>query len=69
MRHRCNNTNDDKWAHCAVCGGRVHEPGCTTRKKNGVDCPGQEKHSPEEMERAGYGPASQFRSPPRPVKP
>ena len=63
-KHKCNNTNTNigtgTWAHCAVCGGRMHEPGCTTPKRKGVDCPGQEYHTPEEMEAAGYGPASQF---------
>lgn len=62
-RHKCNNTvgrGEQQWAHCAVCGGRIHEPECTTKKKKGIDCPGQEYHTPQEMEAAGYGPASTF---------
>lgn len=55
-QHVCNNTQgrgEAQWAHCAVCGGRIHETGCTSRKRTGIDCPGQELHSPEEMEKAG----------------
>ncbi len=60
MRHKCNNTNDGEWMHCAVCGGRIHESECTSKKRKGIDCPGQDTHTPQEMEDAGYGPKEQF---------
>jgi len=56
-RHHCNNTNDNEWSHCACCGGRIHESGCKSRKVAGKDCPGQEFHTPLEMELVGYGKA------------
>lgn len=59
-RHLCNNQNDGEWAHCNVCGGRIHLDGCTTKKRNGIDCAGQEYHTPAEMEAAGYGPAEEW---------
>lgn len=61
--HKCNNTvgrGEQQWQHCAVCGGRIHETDCTSRKTPSFDCPGQEYHTPAEMEKAGYGPAQQF---------
>ena len=53
---KCRNTNDGEWMHCNVCNGRVHEDDCTSRKRNGIDCRGN--HTPQELEAAGYGPAS-----------
>ena len=37
-RHACNNTNDDEWMHCSACGGRVHDPECTSKRNRLVDC-------------------------------
>lgn len=55
---KCRTTNDNEWDHCNACGGRRHEPDCTTRKQRGRDC--LEQHTPAELEAAGYGPATQF---------
>lgn len=52
--HLCKTTNDNKWAHCNVCGGRIHLNECTSRRRPSIDCPGQEFHTAEEMVEA-YG--------------
>ena len=55
-KEHCNNSNygsgDNQWSHCGVCGGRHHEPDCTTKKKQGKDC--LENHTDEEWKKAGY---------------
>lgn len=48
----CNNTNNNKWIHCQVCGGRIHNPGCSTKKRKGIDC--FNKHTKEEYIKVGY---------------
>lgn len=55
---KCRNTNDGEWMHCGVCGGRIHEPDCTSQRKQGRDC--LDNHTPAEYETAGYGPAEQY---------
>jgi hypothetical protein len=59
---KCRNTNDGEWMHCGVCNGRVHEEDCTSRKRKGIDC--LSNHTPEEMEAAGLGPASEYKEGP-----
>ena len=34
--HQCKQKNG--WAECTACGGRIHLPGCTTKKKKEIDC-------------------------------
>ena len=48
----CNNTNGNDWSHCSICGGRVHEVECTTKKVKGKDC--LNNHTKEEYQ-AIYG--------------
>lgn len=36
----------------ALCGGREHEPGCTSRRKKGIDC--QRGHTLAEFQAVGY---------------
>ena len=55
---KCRITNGNEWMHCGVCGGRIHNNDCTSRKRKGIDC--LSNHTPQEMEQAGYGPASQY---------
>ena len=39
MRHDCGRTaNGWAWTHCSVCNGRIHEPGCTSRRNRLKDC-------------------------------
>lgn len=39
MKHECNKaTNGKDWAHCAVCGLRLHLEACTTKRRKGIDC-------------------------------
>ena len=35
-RHNCKGKYD--WPECCVCGGRIHLPGCTTKKNKYRDC-------------------------------
>ena len=51
-KEHCNNTNKNKWMHCGVCGGRIHNPECSTPKKKKKDC--FDKHTDEELKKAGY---------------
>ena len=46
---KCRFTNDGEWMHCNVCGGRIHDEGCHSRRVAGKDCIGQEKHTAQEM--------------------
>lgn len=52
IKEHCNNTNNNKWIHCGVCSGRVHNQNCSTKKKKGKDC--FENHTKKEWEKAGY---------------
>jgi len=39
MKHKCwQMTNGRAWQHDCICNGRVHEPGCTSRKDKNKDC-------------------------------
>jgi hypothetical protein len=39
MKHECNKlTNGTSWAHCSACGKRLHEEGCTAKRRKGIDC-------------------------------
>ena len=39
-KHDCKGNTIGKygWDTCCVCGGRIHLPGCTTRKNKYMDC-------------------------------
>lgn len=39
-RHECNKDAFGRrdWPTCTACNGRIHEPGCTTRKNKHRDC-------------------------------
>lgn len=34
-RHNCFSPG---WQECTACGGRIHRPGCTTKKRPAKDC-------------------------------
>lgn len=34
----CKRTNFNQWAHCSVCGGRIHEADCTSKRNKKKDC-------------------------------
>ena len=36
MRHKCN--RPDGWAFCTTCEGRIHLPGCTSKRDKHRDC-------------------------------
>lgn len=52
--HKCRYTNNNEWRHCPVCGGRSHLDECTSKRKPGVDCLVDERHTPEEYLAAGF---------------
>lgn len=41
------------WQNCGVCGGRIHEEDCKSKKVKGKDCLGD--HTDKEYKDAGYG--------------
>lgn len=39
MRHNCNKAaNGTSWNLCAACEGRIHSPGCTSKRDKRKDC-------------------------------
>lgn len=39
MRHECNKgANNVAWSICCVCEGRIHLPGCTSKRDRKKDC-------------------------------
>jgi hypothetical protein len=37
MAKRCSYPKDD-WPRCTVCDGRLHDQGCTSKRRKEIDC-------------------------------